>query len=62
MRADHTHPLEGLSEAHCWSLFQKLAFENKDSCPYPQVLESIGLPLAVKALGTLLYSKTDRRE
>ena len=71
MRADHTHPLEGLSEAHCWSLFQKLAFENKDSCPYPQVLESIGrklvakcrgLPLAVKALRSLLYSKTDRRE
>eukprot|EP00261_Vitis_vinifera_P037835 XP_019079078.1 PREDICTED: putative disease resistance RPP13-like protein 1 [Vitis vinifera] len=71
MRADHTHPLEGLSEAHCWSLFQTLAFENKDSCPYPQVLESIGrklvakcrgLPLAVKALGSLLYSKTDRRE
>ena len=53
------------------SLFQKLAFENKDSCPYPQVLESIGrklvakcrgLPLAVKALRSLLYSKTDRRE
>ena len=71
MRADHTHPLEGLSKAHCWSLFQKLAFENKDSCPYPQVLESIGrklvakcrgLPLAVKALRSLLYSKTDRRE
>ena len=70
MRADHTHPLEGLSQAHCWSLFQKLAFEDGDSSPYSQ-LESIGkkivakcqgLPLAVKALGSLLYSKTDRRE
>ncbi|XP_059597039.1 putative disease resistance RPP13-like protein 1 isoform X2 [Vitis vinifera] len=70
MRADHTHPLEGLSQAHCWSLFEKLAFENGASGPYPQ-LESIGrkivakcqgLPLAVKALGCLLYSKTDRRE
>ena len=70
MRADHTHPLEGLSQAHCWSLFEKLAFENGASGPYPQ-LESIsrkivakcqGLPLAVKALGCLLYSKTDGRE
>ena len=48
MRADHTHPLEGLSEAYCWSLFQKLAFENKDSCPYPQVIESIGRKLVAK--------------
>ncbi|KAL6329624.1 hypothetical protein AAG906_022814 [Vitis piasezkii] len=55
--------------AHCWSLFENLAFENGASGPYPQ-LESIGrkivakcqgLPLAVKALGCLLYSKTDRR-
>ncbi|KAJ9687527.1 hypothetical protein PVL29_016133 [Vitis rotundifolia] len=70
MRADHTHPLGRLFEAHCWSLFEKLAFENGDSGPYPQ-LKSIGrkivakcqgLPLAVKALGCLLYSKTDRRK
>ncbi|XP_034701830.1 putative disease resistance RPP13-like protein 1 isoform X2 [Vitis riparia] len=70
MRADHTHPLEGLSQAHCWSLFEKLAFENGASGPYPH-LESIGrkivakcqgLPLAVKALGRLLYPKTDGRE
>ena len=70
MSADHTHPLEGLSRADCWSLFEKLAFENGDSSPYP-LLESIGraivakcqgLPLAVKAIGSLLYSKVDRRE
>ena len=70
MRADHTHHLEGLSQEHCWSLFENLAFENGASGPYPQ-LESIGrkivakcqgLPLAVKALGCLLYSKTDGRE
>ncbi|KAL6328851.1 hypothetical protein AAG906_003868 [Vitis piasezkii] len=70
MSAAHTHPLEGLSRADCWSLFEKLAFENGDSSPYP-LLESIGraivakcqgLPLAVKAIGSLLYSKVDRRE
>ena len=70
MHADHIHPLEGLSEVHSWSLFEKLAFEDGESGPYPQ-LESIGrkivakckgLPLAVKSMGSLLYSKTDPRE
>ena len=69
MRAD-IHTLEGLSEEHSWSLFEKLAFEDEESGPYPQ-LESIGrkivakckgLPLAVKSLGSLLYSKTDASE
>ncbi|KAL6329618.1 hypothetical protein AAG906_022808 [Vitis piasezkii] len=57
MSAAHTHPLEGLSRADY-------------SSPYP-LLESIGraivakcqgLPLGVKAIGSLLYSKVDRRE
>ena len=70
MRADHTHHLEGLSPEHCWSLFKNLAFENGASGPYSH-LESIGreivakcqgLPLAVRALGCLLYPGTDRRK
>ena len=69
MRAD-IHTLEGLSEEHSWSLFEKIAFEDGESGSYPQ-LESIGrkivakckgLPLAVKSLGRLLYFKTDASE
>ncbi|XP_034703212.1 putative disease resistance RPP13-like protein 1 [Vitis riparia] len=70
MRAIHTHQLGTLSPEDSWSLFTKLAFPNGDPCAYPQ-LEPIGreivkkcqgLPLAVKALGSLLYSKPERRE
>ncbi|RVW70955.1 putative disease resistance RPP13-like protein 1 [Vitis vinifera] len=71
MQAVHPHYLLGeLSAEDCWSLFKKLAFENGDSTAFPQ-LESIGrkivakcqgLPLAVKALGSLLYSKVEKGE
>ncbi|KAL6328575.1 hypothetical protein AAG906_038770 [Vitis piasezkii] len=70
MRAIHTHQLGTLSPEDSWSLFTKLAFPSGDPCAYPQ-LEPIGreivkkcrgLPLAVKALGSLLYSKPERRE
>ncbi|RVW67015.1 putative disease resistance RPP13-like protein 1 [Vitis vinifera] len=71
MQAVHPHHLLGeLSAEDCWSLFKNLAFENGDSTTFPQ-LESIGrkiaakcqgLPLAVKALGSLLHSKVDKRE
>ena len=70
MRSVYTHPLIGLSEADSWNLFQRLAFVNGDSSQYPD-LESIGrdivpkcggLPLAINALGRLLYSKTETSE
>ena len=70
MRAIRSHHLGTLSPEDSWSLFTKLAFPNGDSSAYPQ-LETIGreivdkcqgLPLAVKALGSLLYSKADKRE
>ncbi|XP_059597437.1 putative disease resistance RPP13-like protein 1 isoform X2 [Vitis vinifera] len=70
MRAIHTHQLGTLSPEDSWSLFTKLAFPSGDPCAYPQ-LEPIGreivkkcqgLPLAMKALGSLLYSKPERRE
>ncbi|KAJ9685850.1 hypothetical protein PVL29_017786 [Vitis rotundifolia] len=70
MRAVPTHHLETLSTRDSWSLFKKLAFPNGNSSAYPQ-LEPIGrkivdkcqgLPLAVKALGSLLYFKAEKRE
>ncbi|KAL6329378.1 hypothetical protein AAG906_017688 [Vitis piasezkii] len=70
MRAVHTHCLGGLSSKDGWSLFKKLAFENGDSSGHPQ-LEAIGekivhkcqgLPLAIKAMGSLLHSKVEARE
>ncbi|KAJ9687461.1 hypothetical protein PVL29_016092 [Vitis rotundifolia] len=70
MRAVYTHCLGELSSEDSWSLFKKLAFENGDSSAYPQ-LEAIGkkiidkcqgLPLAIKALGSLLHSKVEVRE
>ncbi|XP_010658003.1 putative disease resistance RPP13-like protein 1 [Vitis vinifera] len=71
MQAVHPHYLLGeLSAEDCWSLFKKLAFENGDSTAFPQlasigrkiVAKCQGLPLAVKALGSLLYSKVEKGE
>ena len=70
MRAVYTHPLGELSSEDSWSLFIKLAFENGDSSAYPQ-LEAIGkkivdkcqgLPLAIKAVGSLLHSEVEARK
>ncbi|CBI35214.3 unnamed protein product, partial [Vitis vinifera] len=70
MRAVPTHHLGTLSPQDSWSLFTKLAFPNGHSSAYRQ-LEPIGrkivdkcqgLPLAVKALGSLLYYKAEKRE
>lgn len=70
MEAVTTHHLEKLSPEDSWSLFKKLAFTNGDPSANPQ-LESIGreivnkcqgLPLAVKALGSMLNYKTEEKE
>ena len=70
MRAVHTHFLGGLSSEDGWSLFKKLAFKNGDPSGHPQqeaigekiVHKCQGLPLAIKALGSLLHSKVKARE
>ncbi|XP_059596932.1 putative disease resistance RPP13-like protein 1 [Vitis vinifera] len=70
MHAVRTHCLGRLSSEDGWSLFKKLAFESGDSSGHPQ-LEAIGekivhkcqgLPLAIKAMGSLLHSKVEARE
>ena len=70
MRAVHTHRLGELSPKHCWSLFEKITFQDRDPIARRE-LESIGrhivdkcrgLPLAVKSLGYLLHSKVEKRE
>ena len=70
MRAVHTHCLGELSPKHCWSLFEKIAFQDRDPIACRE-LEPIGrhivdkcqgLPLAVKSLGYLLHSKGKKRE
>ncbi|KAJ9685229.1 hypothetical protein PVL29_017308 [Vitis rotundifolia] len=70
IRAVPTHHLGKLSSEDSWSLFKKHAFQDRDSNAFLE-LEPIGrqivdkcqgLPLAVKALGCLLYSKVEKRE
>ncbi|KAB1199588.1 putative disease resistance RPP13-like protein 1 [Morella rubra] len=70
MHASATHRVEQLSDDHCWSLFAKQAFGDVCSDLHEE-LEGIsrqiikkckGLPLAVKAIGALLWSKLDANE
>ena len=70
MRSVHTHRLGELSPQHCWCLFEKISFQDRDPIAYRE-LEPIGkhnvnkcqgLPLAVKSLGYLLHSKVEKRE
>ncbi|KAL6328028.1 hypothetical protein AAG906_033295 [Vitis piasezkii] len=70
MKAAPTHDLGKLSSDDSWSLFKKHAFRDRDPNAFLE-LEPIGrqivdkcqgLPLAVKALGCLLYSKVEKRE
>ncbi|XP_075645903.1 putative disease resistance protein RGA4 [Castanea sativa] len=64
-RADATHFLEGLSKDYSWSLFEKFAFENSQDTKNPTVVvygreivgKCQGVPLAIKSIGNVLYSK-----
>ncbi|XP_065630507.1 putative disease resistance protein RGA3 [Quercus suber] len=64
------HGLKGLPEKDCLSLFIRCAFNEGEHEQYPklvdigkQVMEKCkGVPLAVKTLGSLLYSKTEERD
>ncbi|KAM3691138.1 hypothetical protein ACJW31_09G172700 [Castanea mollissima] len=65
-----SYHLDGLSQEDCLSLFVKLAFKEGEEKHYPNLLEigndivkkCKGVPLAVRTLASLLYSKADERE
>ncbi|KAF7850856.1 hypothetical protein BT93_L4942 [Corymbia citriodora subsp. variegata] len=64
-----THNLKGLSHENSMVLFKKCAFDEKDREPCPKLLEignhiiekSHGVPLFVKTLGYLLYTKREEQ-
>ncbi|KAM7478186.1 hypothetical protein LguiA_026399 [Lonicera macranthoides] len=64
------YELEGLSNKECMSIFVKCAFKEGEEKQYPKLIEigeeivmkCGGLPLAVKSLGSLLYTKREVRE
>ncbi|KAM7478149.1 hypothetical protein LguiA_026362 [Lonicera macranthoides] len=64
------YELKGLSDDECMSIFVKCAFKEGEENAYLKLVEigkSIvkkcrGLPLAVKSLGSLLYTKREERE
>ncbi|KAK2987345.1 hypothetical protein RJ640_023646 [Escallonia rubra] len=62
--------LGGLSDDDCWSLFVKEAFEEGKDNEHQELadigrkiaMKNKGVPLSVKTLGGMLFSKTDERE
>uniref|UniRef100_A0A2N9FYU9 TIR domain-containing protein n=1 Tax=Fagus sylvatica TaxID=28930 RepID=A0A2N9FYU9_FAGSY len=64
------HDLIGLPEDDCLVLFLKWAFVEGEEKKYPKLVEigkqivkkCSGVPLAVRTLGSLLYSKTEERD
>ncbi|XP_035543082.1 putative disease resistance protein RGA4 [Juglans regia] len=66
----YTHSVEGLSKEESLSLFVKCAFKEGEDKLYPNLLpiadeivkKCKGVPLALKSLGGLLYSKVDESE
>jgi hypothetical protein len=70
VRTGSTYTLECLSHDDCLSLFVKWAFKEGEDKQYPNLLEigkeivkkCKGVPLAIKTLGSLLFSKLDERE
>ncbi|KAL7204416.1 hypothetical protein ACSBR2_017480 [Camellia fascicularis] len=71
MGMDKYHNLHNLSDSDCWLIFSQHAFQNRNIEEYKE-LESIGkkivenrcrgLPLAARALGSLLCCKEEERE
>ncbi|KAG6679359.1 hypothetical protein I3842_14G126600 [Carya illinoinensis] len=67
MQTTFKHNLKPLPEKECWSLFVRHAFSGSVSNKHPeleaigrQILEKCkGLPLAVKTIGSLLWSNVD---
>ncbi|KAG6679055.1 hypothetical protein I3842_14G111800 [Carya illinoinensis] len=67
MHAIATHHLMELSNADCWSIFEKHAFRDGSANADPKIKEigtqivkkCKGLPLAIKAIGDLLWSELD---
>jgi Leucine-rich repeat (LRR) protein len=70
MATEHIHDLKGLPEDVCLSLFLRWAFNKGEEEKHPKLVEigkeivkkCSGVPLAVRTLGSLLYSKTDDRD
>ncbi|CAN6583219.1 unnamed protein product [Malus baccata var. baccata] len=64
----HTIYLKGLSEQNCLSIFNRMAFYNRDKdCVLEAIGEEIakkcmGLPLAAKTLGSLMRCKKTKKE
>ncbi|XP_022724988.1 putative disease resistance protein RGA4 [Durio zibethinus] len=67
MSSIHPYELDGLPPEQCLTLFAKWAFNDGDERQHPNLMrigEEIvkkckGVPLAVRTLGSLLFSKTD---
>ncbi|XP_044509770.1 putative disease resistance protein RGA3 isoform X2 [Mangifera indica] len=65
-----THKLEGLALDQCLSIFVKCAFKEGQEKQHPKLIEigkeivkkCGGVPLAIKALGSLLHSSTSEQE
>jgi predicted AAA+ superfamily ATPase len=65
-----TYTLERLAHNDCLSLFVEWAFKEGEDQQYPNLLEigqeivkkCQGVPLAIRTLGSLLFSKVDERE
>jgi hypothetical protein len=70
MRTSPTYNLDGRSLEDCLSLFVKLTFKEGEEKQYPNLIEigkeivrkCKGVPLIVRTLVGLLYSKDDERE
>ncbi|KAH9689128.1 hypothetical protein KPL70_015375 [Citrus sinensis] len=70
MKSTDIIPIDLLSEKECWSIFESLAFfgksmegcENLEKIGREIVGKCKGLPLAVKTIGSLLWSKNTEEE